>query len=178
MSTDKIRLTVWIGCLACYNGGSLVGDWYDADMADDITPDDLHGRETSHEELWVMDHDGFAGALKGECSPYEVAELARALADLTDHEIAPFSAWVEVFGEQTDWDGWVDDFRGAYRGFHESEAHFACERFEETASEEAKACATEWPFCEIDWNRAAEVLFTSEFHAEDAPGGVYVFDAD
>ena len=26
---------VWIGCLACYNEGNLVGDWFDADVADD-----------------------------------------------------------------------------------------------------------------------------------------------
>ena len=28
---------VWIGCLACYNEGRLVGDWYDAITADEIT---------------------------------------------------------------------------------------------------------------------------------------------
>ena len=27
----------WIGCLACYNEGRLVGDWYDAINAAEVT---------------------------------------------------------------------------------------------------------------------------------------------
>ena len=33
---------VWIGCLACYNAGSLVGDWFDAATADEVTTYDVH----------------------------------------------------------------------------------------------------------------------------------------
>lgn len=34
---------VWIGCLACYNEGRLVGDWHDALGADEVTSEDVHG---------------------------------------------------------------------------------------------------------------------------------------
>ncbi|GAA2238528.1 hypothetical protein GCM10010401_08480 [Rarobacter faecitabidus] len=52
--------SAWIGCLACYNAGRLVGDWFDAISADEVTTYDIHGahsRADSHDELWVMDHE-------------------------------------------------------------------------------------------------------------------------
>ncbi|WP_397333683.1 antirestriction protein ArdA [Ornithinimicrobium sp. INDO-MA30-4] len=27
----------WIGCLACYNNARLVGEWFDAETADEVT---------------------------------------------------------------------------------------------------------------------------------------------
>lgn len=62
---------VWIGCLACYNAGRLVGDWYDAEDAGEVIPEDLHGHPTSHEELWVFDLEGFPRET-GEISPTAV----------------------------------------------------------------------------------------------------------
>ncbi|MFI9205271.1 antirestriction protein ArdA [Streptomyces sp. NPDC053048] len=175
--STAIRPRVWIGCLACYNGGRLTGDWYDADIAGLVTPEDLHGRPTSHEELWVFDHENFHGALDGECSPHEAAEIAEALADLSDDETGAFSAWVDVFGEQSDRADWVEKFRDDYRGFHDSEADFAREWFEETSDPEETARLTVWPFRDIDWEQASHELFTGGFLAERAPGGIYVFCA-
>ena len=43
---------VWVGCLVCYNADRLLGCWIDAADANEITPEDLHGCPTSHEELW------------------------------------------------------------------------------------------------------------------------------
>lgn len=40
---STVRLSVWIGCLACYNSGRLVGEWCEAEDAGYVTPDDLHG---------------------------------------------------------------------------------------------------------------------------------------
>lgn len=39
MATTAISTTprAWIGCLACYNEGRLVGDWFDAVTADEVT---------------------------------------------------------------------------------------------------------------------------------------------
>ncbi|MFE7124054.1 antirestriction protein ArdA [Streptomyces sp. NPDC057617] len=166
---------VWIGCLACYNAGHLQGDWYEADTADLVTPADLHGRETQHEELWVMDHDNFHGTITGECSPSHAAEIAEALAGLRDDEAPAFGAWFSEFGSDMEPDQWVDQFRDEFRGFHDSEADFAREWFEATSDEEEKARLTQWPFNEIDWERASLDLFTGGFHAEDALGGIYVF---
>ena len=33
----------WIGCLACYNNARLVGEWFDAEAADEVTLADVHG---------------------------------------------------------------------------------------------------------------------------------------
>ncbi|MCZ4085462.1 MULTISPECIES: antirestriction protein ArdA [Streptomyces] len=175
ITATRVQPRVWIGCLACYNAGRLVGDWYEADTADLVTPDDLHGRSTSHEELWVMDHEGFCGALDGECSPDEAAEIAEALAELSEHEAAAFATWVEVFGEQSERTHWVEHFRDQYRGFHQSEAHFAQEWADDTCDPEDKERMTRWPFNEIDWERASHELFTGGFHAERVAGGVHVF---
>ncbi|WP_328310207.1 antirestriction protein ArdA [Streptomyces sp. NBC_00442] len=172
-----IRPRVWIGCLSCYNGGRLTGDWYDADIANLVTPEDLHGRTTSHEELWVFDHENFCGALEGECSPHEAAEIAEALADLSEDETGAFASWVEMFGQQSGRAQWVEKFRDDYRGFHDSEADFAREWFEETSDTAEVARLTEWPFRDIDWDSASHELFTGGFLAKRAPGGIYVFHA-
>lgn len=38
----KTTLTVWIGCLECYNSGQLVGQWYDAITAKEVTVAQVH----------------------------------------------------------------------------------------------------------------------------------------
>ncbi len=87
---------VWIGCLACYNEGRLVGDWYDAITADEITTYDIHGahsRADSHDELWVMDHENIP--VKGEMSPADAAAWGRCLAEVDEHLRPALIAWVE-----------------------------------------------------------------------------------
>lgn len=32
----------WVGCLSCYNNGDLVGEWFEAAEAADVTLDVLH----------------------------------------------------------------------------------------------------------------------------------------
>ncbi|GGU41623.1 hypothetical protein GCM10010211_00770 [Streptomyces albospinus] len=174
--STAVRPSVWIGCLACYNAGHLTGSWYDADIANLVTPEDLHGRSTDHEELWVMDHEDFHGALQGECSPSEAAEIAEALQELSYDETDGFAVWVAEWGDGVERNEWVDRFREEFRGFHDSEAHFAQEWAEDTFDEEDKQRMKRWPFSEIDWDRAADELFSSGFHAERASGGIYVFD--
>ena len=77
-TTTDYTPRAWVGCLACYNAGNLVGEWLDADSLED--PDTLEAICTrpDHEELWCMDLDNIPG---GECSPAEAARLARALTD-------------------------------------------------------------------------------------------------
>ena len=124
-----------------------------------------------------MDHDGFCGALEGECSPSSAAEIAQALADLSDDEANAFGAWIALYGDQSERGKWVEQFREDYRGFHDSEADFAREWFEQTSEPDVVAQAQVWPFNEIDWERASVDLFTGGFTSEDALGGVHVFFA-
>ena len=174
--TSRVEPRVWIGCLSCYNGGRLVGDWYDADIADLVTPEDLHGGATQHEELWVMDHENFLGTISGECSPSYAAEIARILKDLSPEEAGAFATWMSELGTDVEPDRWVERFRDEFRGSYESQAHFAQEWAEVTAEPEDKARMRVWPFNSINWERAADELFSGGFHAEPASGGgVYVF---
>jgi len=175
LTAARIQPSVWIGCLSCYNSGCLTGDWYGADIAASVEPADLHGHPTSHEELWVMDHDGFWGILDGECSPYEATELAEILSELTESEGPAFAIWVKEFGEQGERDDWVAQFRDAYHGFWKDEAEYAMEWADDTSEEEDKERMTRWPFNAIDWQRAADELFSSGLHAEEVPGGIHVF---
>lgn len=46
----------WIACLTCYNNGCLIGDWFDAINAAEVTTYDFYGAH-SHDEVQVMDHE-------------------------------------------------------------------------------------------------------------------------
>ncbi len=157
MTTTNDTPRVWIGCLACYNAGRLVGEWYDATDAGDITPEDVHGRATSHEELWCFDHENFAGVLTGECSPMEATRLADALNEVDDSERAAFAAWVaHQDGDINEPDRFHDQYRGEWDSISEYAYSFATDT---AASHEAREMmdSPPWPFS-IDWTEAGEQL--------------------
>ena len=64
----------WVGCLACYNAGTLRGEWLELDGLEDPDTLDAICTNPTHEELWVMDTDNLPG---GEMSPDEAATTAR-----------------------------------------------------------------------------------------------------
>lgn len=82
-------MRVWIGCLSCYNAGNLVGTWYDAAEAADVTSNEIHfgpgwrfaedAPEHPHEELWVMDLDEAPIGFGHEMSPSDATEVALAV---------------------------------------------------------------------------------------------------
>ncbi|MFD7738031.1 antirestriction protein ArdA [Kitasatospora sp. NPDC059800] len=168
---------VWIGCLACYNGGRLTGEWYDADTADLVAPEDLHIGATDHEELWVMDHEGFCGLLVGECSPSRAAELAELLAEIPPHERSAFAVWFSTYADDdANLSSVIEEFNDSFEGEWPSQAHFAQERAERQMSNEQEELMRTWPFNAIDWESAAMELFSSGYDSEEAPGGgVYVY---
>ena len=85
----------WIGCLACDNNARLVGEWFDAETADEVTLADVHGGahrvHSGCEELWVMDHENIPAS--GEMSPSEAAEWARVLLAVPEHQRDALCAW-------------------------------------------------------------------------------------
>ncbi|MFI9229005.1 antirestriction protein ArdA [Streptomyces rimosus] len=169
---------VWIGCLACYNAGRLTGRWYDADIAELVDGDDIHGHSTTHDELWVMDHENFLGLIDGECSPAHAAQVAEVLKEVAPHERTPFAAWYSEYGGGgDDLAASVERFRDEYCGEHGSEGDFARERAEERLTAEERQLLTRWPFSAIDWECASVELFTGGYTSFEAPGGgVYVFN--
>ena len=91
-------MRIWVGCLACHAAGERIGEWVDvAETAEDeVTPEFIHGRDTSHEELWVMDHEGFEDLIDGEG---DVSTFYRAAAFLDEAEasyvdLRPLTAWM------------------------------------------------------------------------------------
>lgn len=174
---------VWVGCLACYNAGRLVGDWFEGTEAGDVVAadltslayedDDERAEHLTHEELWVFDHEGYGGLLSGECSPAEAQRLAELLEALDDHERAPFVVWVsDGCGDADD----VERFQDAYRGEWDT--------FEQYADQLAEDCGVfagvpedMQPYIAIDrWARDL-LLGGDYFEVSTGRGTVWVFDA-
>lgn len=172
MRTTETR-RVWIGCLACYNAGNLRGDWYDADAAGDVTPEELHGGATHHKNLWCMDTDGFPAPWAKEMGPTEAHDIDAALAKVEDDgaDVGAFAAWVKHGNGEIDD---VDGFRDAYCGEHESEEAYAEELAEELG---LIPLGAKWPLNCIDWEAAAREKFCGDYWSESVAGGraVYVF---
>lgn len=111
---------VWVGCLACYNEGRLIGDWFDADTADEVTTYDVHGahsRADSHDELWCFDHENIP--VKGELDPMTAAAWGRCLAEVDEHLRPALIAWIESGDYVTEGTGdlpSLSDFEERYQG--------------------------------------------------------------
>ena len=124
-AATTITPAVWIGCLACYNAGRLTGNWFQATIADEVTPHTLHGHQTSHEELWVMDHEHLP--IEGECSPAEAAKLARHLDEVDEHQLPAFLAWIASGSHVLDGENLPDhgEFTDRYAGHWDSFEQYA-----------------------------------------------------
>lgn len=136
MATAEHVARAWVGCLACYNGGTLRGEWLEVD---DLENDEVIAglcSDPSHEERWVFDHEGLAAS--GEMSPAEAASRARAVADLlecaervgipaavaleyADDSNAPPEAW--------------PDLEEAFRCSAEDEADYVLQEIENSGTE-------------------------------------------
>jgi hypothetical protein len=132
----NITPRAWVGCLACYSGGRLVGEWLDADGLED--PDALEAicRNPEHEELWCFDIDNLPG---GECSPAEAAARARAVLrviDQAEERGCPADVALEYVEDSniTDPDCWPD-IEDAYAGSCENETDYVFEYLENSAIE-------------------------------------------
>ena len=167
---------VWIGCLSCYNEGRLVGDWFDAATADEVTTYDVHGahsRADSHDELWVMDHENIP--VKGEMRPADAAAWGRAIAEVDDHLRPALLAWVESgdYGTEGDTDlPSISDFEECYCGEWDS--------FEDYAEQLADdigllADVPEEIARYFDWQAWSRDLAMDYSTYDDPEGGVFVF---
>lgn len=130
MTTTTTDMTprVWIGCLAHYNNGSLVGEWFDAENADQITRAQVHGSQGrvawDCEELWVMDHENLP--VSGEMSPYDAAQWAEALGEVDQDLLPALYAWIQSGAHTTQGNtelpvtsDFIDNYRGEYTSFRD-----------------------------------------------------------
>lgn len=132
---ETLKPRAWVGCLACYNAGKLVGEWVDAVYANDITPQDLHGDKAlaeSHEELWVMDHENIP--VRHEMNPSTATAWGEVFAEVREYQWEALCAWVESGYYVAEHDGAIpsiSDFGDRYCGEWMSFQEYAENRVEE-----------------------------------------------
>jgi hypothetical protein len=176
MQTEVEEMRAWVGCLACYNGGRLVGRWVPGTEAGEITPDDLHDGPTDHEELWCFDLDAYPSGAE-EMSPADAQAMAERHEELREEmgdDLDAFAAYLDnehkTLTEADDDD--LDEFRDAFRGEWDSLAAYA-----EWTAAECDEIPSRWPFYCIDWERAGEEMRRGgDVWTANAGGGcVWVF---
>lgn len=176
MTTTTIDTTprVWIGCLACYNDGKLAGDWYNAIDAEEVTTADVHGRDSSHDELWVFDYENIPAS--GEMSPAYAADWGKCLAEVGDSLRPALCAWVEsgdyvaegIIGDLPS----IYDFEERYCGEWESFEDYA-----ENLADDIGLLADvpEEIARYFDWSAWTRDLAFDYTTADNPEGGVFVF---
>ena len=164
---------VWIGCLACYNAGSLVGDWFDAATADEVTTYDVHGAHGAHNELWCFDHENIP--VRGELYPLAAAAWGRVYTEVGPEHWPALCAWVrsgDYVAEGTGDLPSISDFEERYQGRWESFEDYARELADDICLladvPEGIARYFDWR----SWTRDLAFDYTTHDNPE---GGVFVF---
>lgn len=169
---------VWIGCLRCYANGIFVGDWFDADIANDVTIIDVHASWVdSHdmhcEEMYCLDTENIPE--RGEISLDRAQAWGDAYEELgADHLWPAYCAWIdsEMFVENADGVGSVPDFLDRFCGEWTDFKDYACDYVDNNG------ILTDVPdelVRYIDYDSFARDL-AYDYTVMDAPQhGVYVF---
>jgi len=157
---------VWVGCLGCYNGGRLNGEWVDARDCDDLAALGLAKQDENGvywcnscgaDEFWIFDTDTQIKEYQKEMSIQSAKEKAEHLdAGLeAGHDVEALSAWMSWTGEKDLSD--LSGFEDSYQGHHEGGlVEFAQELAAELYGKELEEAR--WPFSCIDWEHAAREL--------------------
>lgn len=173
---------VWIGCLACYNDGRLVGDWVDAIDADDIDQASVHqhpemqrfAAHPSHDELWCFDHDNMP--MSGEFQPSAAVPWGTAYAELDDDELWwPYLRWCRDVLDETTNPPEVSRFRAVWRGEWEDADDFAWQEFNALEVMQGMTREQQRYFDTPGWIRD----FLIDFHVfpSTREGRVWIYDA-
>lgn len=163
VAAEDYTFRVWVGCLACYNEGRLLGDWFAAESCPEeveefnkeVKVPAVHVAE-GHEELWVFDHEN--SPVAGEYSPMAAAEYARWVELLEPSDMEAFRAYLSN-GYDFDEDA-VENFQDAYQGEYGSNIEFAQELADQI---DAIPEDLPWPISCIDWDHAARELMYDYF---------------
>lgn len=170
---------VWIGCLACYNAGRLIGHWWPATEAGDVGLTSVHRgsgvnwRREGCEELWCLDIEGMP--ITREMDPLEAARWGALYEEVGPDQWPALCAWVRsgCYTAEGDTDFPVlSDFEESFAGHLDS--------FQVYAEGLADDCGLLADVPEdlqmyIDMHRWARDL-AYDYTTEDAPGGgVFVF---
>lgn len=142
MTTTTTTATpkAWVGCLGCYNNGSLIGKWLDGESCADLEAAGLakietHGDYTAPrcvrcgaDEFAVMDHEGYGDLLDGECSAPEAQAVALAIATIEGKglDIEAVAAYANnMHLSIANFDDWKDNYEEAYIGEYDNMKEYA-----------------------------------------------------
>lgn len=169
----------FLSCLQCYNEGRLIGDWYAATEAAEVTTSQLHGRpipENTHEELWCLDIDNIP--MDREMSPHEAGQWGEVYEELDSPEQWPaLCAWVRSgsYVAQCDTDlPCVGDFQERYAGQWPSFRDYAFQLAEDIdlfdgLDEDSVVVRY------FDWDSWIRDLAMDYSVESDGQGGVFIF---
>lgn len=170
MATTKTETPrVWIGCLASYNAGRLIGEWVDAVDVDEMQEcwervkvlAVAAAREVGEypvyfgppEEPFLADYDGFGNGLSSHFGEYadwaQVAAAGQAIEEHGDDVVA----WA------LDNSVPFDEIDQHVRGEHESEEEYAQELVEE-----------------IGWSNVSAQLYHDGYGGHDQSNQINVFE--
>lgn len=173
LTQTTVRPSVWIGCLACYNKGLLNGQWFPAEEAGEVTPDDLHQNPTAHDELWIFDHEGFPVGT-GEMSPTTAQQWGEVFDEVGEEQWPALLAWVETgcYIASGDTLPSASDFEERYCGCWESFADYATQLAEDIGLIDGWPEEAQRYFNWEAWTRDLKFDYT----VADAPdGGVFIY---
>lgn len=174
MTTTHSTPRVWIGCLASYNAGRLIGEWVDATDVDELTEaQERVGKAAVEaakksgdypvyfgdpEEFYIGDYDGF-GSLASTLAEYARYEDVARVGELIESEGEVIIAWIETCEvDVTDPDSVTqDEFDRMHRGEWDSEESFA-----------------QHNVSEVGWSNVPSRVYTSPYSAPEE--GIDVFD--
>lgn len=125
-----MNIRVWVGCLAHYNNGDLIGEWVDGSEAPNwVCPErDPSNIYIACEETWIFDHE--IPSARGEMDPMTAGVWAEAFAEVDDDQAGAFRAFMS-WADEEDPHKMVARFHESYRGEWDSERDYAMHAFEE-----------------------------------------------
>lgn len=178
MTTTKNKPQIWVGCLACYNDGRLVGDWFDAIDGDDITPEDVHNGVSTpvgeaHDELWCFDHDCMP--MSGEIAPSDAVAWGERYAELDDGDWWPYLRWCRDVLDEVTTPPDAEEFRIAWRGEWPDFNDFAWQEFQELGVTDGMTEDQERYFDFEKWASDHEMDFY--VHPAARSGYVWIYNA-
>lgn len=171
---------VWVGSLADYNAGDLVGDWVDAavpmeDALASIQSILARSNHTVAEEWGFFDFEGFGNFRINE---YEDVFVVSAVARGIERHGLAFAAWAELCGGDLDR---LKQFRDVYLGEFDQPLDYVDSLLDELGLEHLVVSgAPDWlrPYVQIDRDGILRDLQLAGDIAMEtgADGKVWVFD--
>jgi antirestriction protein len=162
---SKIDLQVWVGCLAHYNNGDLIGEWVSAEEAPDWVcpkrnPANIY---INCEETWIFDHE--IPWVRGEMDPMTARKWAEAVDWVEEHQVEAVRDWASWLGLDDPEEFTQSRFEDAYQGQYEKAEDHAYQLVEEAYD------LVDVPFFSLHFD---EVAWQQDYYISDSG---HVFNA-